>query len=245
MIKLDDLHPVMVDKLTYYLYHSDYDDTGYWQEDEDDDSHDLGMEVMKEGEEEEAGELSEISGQHGKENEEDGADERNKGEDTNEAEQEEPQQRDSQLLALNAGMYIIGDRFDLSQLKDLAKAKFSAALIERWDKESLPKVIRTIYENTSTSDRGLRDCLVPTLLQHTKALREDEDFMEIVKTHGDFAVDLVDALGGGKAAGNSKIKLTSTTNVWNGYSSIFPSSTGKDGMVCCPDCNRKHIYSWE
>ncbi|KAL8760543.1 MAG: hypothetical protein Q9184_003270 [Pyrenodesmia sp. 2 TL-2023] len=237
LIKLDDLHPVMVEKLIYYLYHSEYDDNGYWQDDEDDNNHDLGLKVMKEGEEvqETAGELSEILGQHGKGNEEEGADEGNEEEDTNEAEQEEPQQQDSQLLALNAGMYIIGDRFHLSQLKDLAKKKFSAALIERWDKENLPIVIRTIYENTLASDRDLHDCLVPTLLQHKKAPREAEDFMEVVKTHGDFAVDLVDVWGGEKAAGNSKIKLTSKTQVLDGYSWGFRNDTGKDGI----------IYSWE
>ncbi|KAL9602949.1 MAG: hypothetical protein Q9219_001474 [cf. Caloplaca sp. 3 TL-2023] len=103
---------------------------------------------------------------------------------------EEPQK-----LSLNAGMYIAGDRYDLSGLKDLARQKFSTALVDRWDKEDLPDVIRTIYEETLSTDRALRDSLTPTLQKHKQALREDEGFMEVVKSHGDFAVDLIDAWG--------------------------------------------------
>ncbi|KAL8925185.1 MAG: hypothetical protein Q9208_003690 [Pyrenodesmia sp. 3 TL-2023] len=172
----------MVDKLVHYLYNSDYEDTGYCPEDE------------KEGKEKgTTPRVGKEAGQDGKDNAEVGADKDDEKEDRSEVKHESPQQKESQLLALNAGMYIIGDRFDLSQLKDLAKEKFSAALIGRWDKEQLPDVIRTIYEYTLPSDRGLRDCLVPTLVKHKKALRGDESFMKLVKTHGDFAVDLIDA----------------------------------------------------
>lgn len=248
MIKLDDLHPVVVDKLIYYLYHSDYDDTGFWQEEVEEDKHDLGLEVM-EGEqenEEMVGDGGDNLGEYGQENDEEGAEKGHQEEDTDKDGKEETPQKESQLLTLNASMYIIGDRFDLGQLKDLAKEKFSAALIERWDKENLSDLIRTIYENTLPNDRGLRDCLVPTLLQHKKALREDETFMEVVQSHGDFAVDLVDAWGGRKSAGHAKIKLTSTTSSTGSWDEeCFISSTGSDGMVCCPDCRQKQIYSRE
>ncbi|KAI4266277.1 MAG: hypothetical protein L6R35_006966 [Caloplaca aegaea] len=180
----------MVDKLIHYLYNSDYDDTGFLEEDNDN----LSLAAIEEGEEETgtAGAMDEKAAKDGKGNlDEGGSDE----EDRNEGGQKERRRPESQLLSFNAGMYIIGDRFDLSHLKDLAEEKFSAALIDRWDKEDLSGVIRTIYDNTMASDRPLRDRLVPVLIQHKKALRENEDFMDLVKTHGDFAVNLVDAWG--------------------------------------------------
>ncbi|KAL8770438.1 MAG: hypothetical protein Q9209_003864 [Squamulea sp. 1 TL-2023] len=96
-------------------------------------------------------------------------------------------------LAFNATMYTIGDRYLLNGLKDLAKAKFAAALPDGWNKESLPDVIRFIYENTLSDDRGLRECLVPILSHHKTSLRSDDAFMDVVKNYGEFAVDVIDA----------------------------------------------------
>lgn len=125
-------------------------------------------------------------------------------EDNNENKREEDSNEDSQersnsqtfkpeKLALNARMYVVGDMYCIEQLKLLAKAKFSAALVEGWNKEDLPEVIRFIYEKTVSSDRGLRECLVPTLIQHKQALRSDDAFRKVVETVGEFAVDLIDA----------------------------------------------------
>ncbi|KAL8978830.1 MAG: hypothetical protein Q9177_006299, partial [Variospora cf. flavescens] len=174
----------------------------------------------------------------GKGNVDEGADGGSDEEDRNEGGQKESE---SQLLVLNAGMYIIGDRFDLSHLKALAEEKFSAALIDRWDKEDLPGVIRTIYDNTMASDRPLRDRLVPVLIQHKKALRENEDFMDLVKTHGDFAVNLVDAWGQAH-----KIQLGSRSRASSMYyndNGRNYTTQGHDGVVTCPSCNAGLSYS--
>ncbi|KAL8909190.1 MAG: hypothetical protein Q9207_000364 [Kuettlingeria erythrocarpa] len=230
LITFDDLHPVMIDKLIHYIYNSDYDDTGYWLEnDERGDEKEPAPGVGKQAGKDEKGDPEARAG---------GVKEKEYKEASKQA---GPQQKESQLLALNAGMYIIGDRFDLSHLKDLAKEKLSAALTERWDKEDLPYVIRTIYDNTLPSDRGLRDCLVPAILQHKKALREDEDFMNIVETHGDFAVDLIDVWSGGKSSGVPKIMLTSSRLTVYGHK----SASGQNGKVNCPDCDKEQTYSFQ
>lgn len=103
--------------------------------------------------------------------------------------------REHQPLALNVEMYIIGDRYQLSGLKVLAKSKFSAALLHCWDKEPLTEIIRNIYENTVSTDRALRDALLPILQEHRQTVRVNEEFKEVVRTVGDFAVDLMDAWG--------------------------------------------------
>ncbi|KAI4099365.1 MAG: hypothetical protein LQ339_006040 [Xanthoria mediterranea] len=125
-------------------------------------------------------------------------------EDSNAKESEEASNEDSRErsksqafkpgeLALHARMYVVGDMYCVDQLKLLAKAKFSAALVNDWDKEDFPEIIRFIYDNTVSSDRGLRESLVPTLLQHKEILRADDTFMNVVETHGEFARDLINA----------------------------------------------------
>lgn len=208
-IDLKDIKPVLVDKLVHYLYNFDYEDEGFL------------LEYLQQDEDYEANRSG-----AGK----DRGNEEQEGKET-------LQSNESQRLALHVNMYIIGDRFDLSELKDLAKEKFSAALIERWDKEDLPYVIRTIYENTLPGDRPLRDCLFPTLLQHKTALRSNEDFMDAVKTHGDFAVDLVDAWGGGKSTALPEIKLTSTnprTQAFGGFSFTIFAHFWEGRSSCMP-----------
>ena len=96
-------------------------------------------------------------------------------------------------LALHARMYVAGDMYRVDQLKLLAKAKFSTALGDGWDKEDFPEIIRFIYDNTVSSDRGLRESLAPILLQHQGKLRADDAFMNVVETHGEFARDLINA----------------------------------------------------
>ncbi|KAL8870252.1 MAG: hypothetical protein Q9174_003662 [Haloplaca sp. 1 TL-2023] len=102
----------------------------------------------------------------------------------------------SKTLSINANMYIVGDRYNLRELKDLARQKFQTALSKSWDKENLPDVIRTIYDNTLSSDRGLRDCLIPILQSQKTVLRAREAFMQLVSCHGEFAIDLIDAWAG-------------------------------------------------
>lgn len=101
-------------------------------------------------------------------------------------------------LALHARMYVVGDMYRVDQLKLLAQAKFSAALVNCWDKEDFPEIIRFIYDNTVSSDRGLRESLVPVLLQQKDKLRADGAFMNVVETYGEFAEDFVSALIGAK-----------------------------------------------
>ncbi|KAL8957634.1 MAG: hypothetical protein Q9193_005144 [Seirophora villosa] len=248
-IKLDDLHPVMVDKLIHYLYNSDYDDTGFRPDHKGEDNDDLGLKVTQEGEEGKItirGMNGEI-GQNGKVNEEEESGWRIDEEDTNEGAKEEPEYQESQLLALNVGMYIIGDRFDVSHLQDLAREKFSAALIERWDKENLADVIRTIYDNTMSGDRPLRDCLIPTLQINRKALRKNEDFMNLVRTHGDFAVDLVNALANTGDLKGIQLRFGGKHN-GRKLAKHFCTTQGHDGVVACPNCDVGLTYTrwgWE
>ena len=99
-------------------------------------------------------------------------------------------------LLVDAKMYAIGDKYGIDALKSLAKKKFSDALDAGWDIVSFPEVIETVYTTTITSDRGLRDCLAPVLLEHKDDLHEHEGFIGLIKdklSDGEFAMDVINA----------------------------------------------------
>ena len=93
-------------------------------------------------------------------------------------------------------MYGLGDKYNIDALKDLAEGKFSIALGAGWDIVSFPEVIETVYSTTLASDRGLRDCLTPVLLEHKEELHEHEGFNSLITgklADGDFAMDVINA----------------------------------------------------
>ena len=99
-------------------------------------------------------------------------------------------------LLVDAKMYAIGDKYGINGLKSHAKAKFSDALDAGWDIVSFPEVIETVYTTTPASDRGLRDCLAPVLLEHKEELRGHEGFVSLIKnklSDGEFAMDVIHA----------------------------------------------------
>ncbi|KAL8737714.1 MAG: hypothetical protein Q9181_001432 [Wetmoreana brouardii] len=103
------------------------------------------------------------------------------------------QSSESCALSINTGMYVMGDRYNLVALKNLARAKFSAALPSGWKQDNFPNVIRIIYDQTLTTDRGLRDRVLPVLQAHWQELRTRKAFMAVVQDHAEFAVELIEA----------------------------------------------------
>ena len=108
-------------------------------------------------------------------------------------------------------MYIIGDRYQLTELKKLAAIKFSKVLPVNWDKENFSAIVRAIYDNTMPSDRELRECLVPVLRNNKQVLRADSKFMDVVKSGGDFTVDLIDAWDDKNQSANGPSSSSSLT----------------------------------
>ena len=96
-------------------------------------------------------------------------------------------------LMIHAKMYSIADKYDISLLKDLAKNKFKEDIQGQLRPERLVTLIETVYENTVPSDRGLRDCLTSVLKRYKNELRKDAAFMDLVRSGGDLAVDVIDA----------------------------------------------------
>lgn len=86
-------------------------------------------------------------------------------------------------------------------LKDLAKQKFATAIAKTQaaDIPNLIEAIKIIYTSTLGSDRGLRDCILPSLSAFKQQLRDSDDFMALILSgfcDGEFAVEVIDAWSG-------------------------------------------------
>ena len=106
---------------------------------------------------------------------------------------------DQHPFEFNARMYGLADKFGIGDLKDFAKYSLS-----RWLAPELPfeipefvKGLRVIYSTTLSSDRGLRDLVIPALKELRADLRDDSDFVEMLSSgwgDGEFAMDVFDAM---------------------------------------------------
>ena len=102
----------------------------------------------------------------------------------------------------NARMYALADKYGIEDLKDFAKYTLSLLLPYPLDRRSFNarkfvKALRVIYTTTLSSDRGLRDLVIPAIKHCRVDLRNNADFMEMLGSgldDGGFAADVFDAL---------------------------------------------------
>lgn len=94
-------------------------------------------------------------------------------------------------MLFNVNVYQTGDKYDIPKLKEQAKEKFTVALKNCWEMDDFPVAIARVYSTTVASDRGLRDLLVDTCLEHIDRLLENDDFKQVLRETLDFAADLV------------------------------------------------------
>ncbi|KAL4973725.1 BTB/POZ domain protein [Aspergillus desertorum] len=95
-------------------------------------------------------------------------------------------------MLFNVKVYQIGDKYGIPNLKEQAKEKFAASIKTCWVMDDFPVAIASAYSTTPSSDRGLRDLLVSTCLEHILELLENEDFRQVLRETLGFAADLVE-----------------------------------------------------
>ncbi|MCJ1403497.1 hypothetical protein MMC11_006720 [Xylographa trunciseda] len=89
----------------------------------------------------------------------------------------------------NAIMYAMGERYDITTLKNLAEHKFGAHEFTKWSSQ-LPEVIELVYTTTPDSDRRLRDIIRDTCGPHASSLIHNPAIEEVMLRVPSFGVDL-------------------------------------------------------
>lgn len=104
---------------------------------------------------------------------------------------EEPSGFNALSLLVNAQAYIIADKYDIQSLKEWAATKYEEVLLETWNSTSFIESARLIFDNTTESDRMLREIIVRRASKHAKALFDRGEFVALLQSHNDFAVDVL------------------------------------------------------
>ena len=109
-------------------------------------------------------------------------------------------------LAINfhAGMYAMAEKFDLKNLKNLAKKKFVTALhclepgfnVATLGDKTLTRVLEVIpliYSTTLENDRGLRDLVVRHVARHWYVFLALKQFKTFMAANTDFIIEVIEA----------------------------------------------------
>ena len=90
----------------------------------------------------------------------------------------------------NAKVYALADKFEVLDLKELAKSKFEISLTKDPPAEVISEVIGFVYGHTPSDDRSLRDLLADYCAKEIDQLQTCPEFRSIMENVGAFCFDL-------------------------------------------------------
>jgi hypothetical protein len=83
-----------------------------------------------------------------------------------------PAKGDAKQLLLHAKMYEIADKYDVVDLKQLAREKFLRATAQYWNSELFAPAAHYAFSTTPEQDKGLRDVVSKTISTHMVLLNK-------------------------------------------------------------------------
>lgn len=95
----------------------------------------------------------------------------------------------SALTNVSRKVYALAEKYDIPDLKTLAKRKFEIAVACYYDAPELAEAIELVYSNTVDSDRGLRGVVLQLFKLHP-LLATTQDIFAVIKETPTLALDL-------------------------------------------------------
>lgn len=80
----------------------------------------------------------------------------------------------TERLVVNTLMYALADKYAIENLKELAKLKFEAAMVQNWDGQVFAHAAELVFTSTPSTDQGLRAIVSKTLNDHRELVNYDE-----------------------------------------------------------------------
>ena len=91
----------------------------------------------------------------------------------------------------NVVVCAIAQKYDISELKELATSKFRELLWLKAPSPSLPHVVDAVFETTSTADSGLRSVVTKYCAHHSSKIVADNQLSIMIKDHGELGLDVL------------------------------------------------------
>ncbi len=92
------------------------------------------------------------------------------------------------ILMANTLVYSIADKYDIDNLKVLAKAKFETLASAAWDCEEFPAIVASVFDSTPDTDLGLRDIVSNICAARIDELLASETWTELIAKDGAIGV---------------------------------------------------------
>jgi aminopeptidase N len=97
---------------------------------------------------------------------------------------------DASQLLIHSQMYQIGDKYDVTGLKELAREKFKRACTKYWDDECLAPAAHHAFSTTVDEDTGLKKVIIQVISDHIDLLNKPE-VMTLLYEFSSLAVGLL------------------------------------------------------
>ncbi len=79
----------------------------------------------------------------------------------------------------------------LPGLKELAKDKYEAEVIDHWNSNAFSESAEHLWDNTVDSDKLLRDVVVGAASKHVEELLDRGEFVELMTSRGVFCLEVL------------------------------------------------------
>ena len=93
----------------------------------------------------------------------------------------------------NVLVYAIAEKYDIPELKQLAREKFIASFSQNRPPKNLSAIAKAVFETTPSGDEGLRQIVIQECLHWRHDWMKDPVFMSILKETGDLATGILTA----------------------------------------------------
>jgi hypothetical protein len=100
-------------------------------------------------------------------------------------------------LIIDARVYILGDKYDILALKDVAARMYKDAVKDRWNSPTFATNAQLVYENTAIEEDKLRGIIVEVVRENLADLMIREDFLALLQRNAEMAKDILVAVGRG------------------------------------------------
>jgi len=97
-------------------------------------------------------------------------------------------------LMNNVVVYAMAEKYNIPELKELAKVKFNKALNPSPLTLNLPPIVHAIFATTPSTDYGLRGTIISLGAIHAKEILNDESSHCIIKDHGELGLGMLQQL---------------------------------------------------
>jgi hypothetical protein len=97
-------------------------------------------------------------------------------------------------LVTNAKVYILGDKYDITSLRDAASRKYKEKLKDMWNHHTFAESAKIIYDNIVSENDALKEAIIEVIVKNMSQLLKRDDFLSTLRSNGDIATDLLCAM---------------------------------------------------